>query len=96
MMRFLLLAGSHAEGLGATRVVYGAGQVVESEVDLVKKCGADKFRRLAPGEEPAGASDGLDSRTHSELQSLADELGVRADQPKSELIRAIRVAQEGG
>ena len=42
-MLFRLLAGQHAVKVDGVYRTYRVGDVVESEIDLVAKCGRDKF-----------------------------------------------------
>jgi len=117
MATYQLLRGSHAQGRNednsqkvfkarvSDKLQEGFSDIVESEVDLVKKFGGDKFRRLDSDdyrvdtveestEDETDETD-LASLTVAQLKELAEEEGVHlpSGANKSEIIEAIVLSQ---
>lgn len=75
--RFKLLQGRHTEG-GKAEVVT-KGQTFESDIELDRRFGSDKFQRLESGtvmEDEPPLDDGLDNMSLEELRALAQEEGI--------------------
>ena len=116
-MKFKLLRGSHrVAGAMTPEGQRGQGHqfffndpknnVIESDVDLVKKFGREKFKRLGakaqdPDEDDGDESDdgidlsapddGLDQMTDSELQKFAEEAGIKTKgKPREKVIELVR------
>ena len=105
-MKFRLLRGRHAvtasQAQGPEKQVivvtktYVKGDIVESDVDLVKKSGANKWEEVE-GDVPAPkpAVD-LDSMTVQQLKQYAatEEIDLDDTTKKDEIITLIRMALE--
>lgn len=108
-IRFKLLKGNHrvagkpdpVSGQRGEGRTYRQGDIVESDVELDKKFGSEKFKRLKnkqsasdPDEEddndvevgPDPQDDGLDAMTDQELAAFAKEAGVEIKGKKRETI----------
>lgn len=94
-MKFQLLAGRHITGQKEERRIYRIGDVIESDDDLVKRFGGDKFQRV---DDDAKATDVNDSRratleamTLKELRKFADdeEIDLGGASRKNEIINVI-------
>lgn len=101
MARYRLRAGSHIDKNGT----YKQGDVFDSDEDLVKRFGHQKFERVysevthKPVEKSDKASDksddGLESMTLEELRKFAEgeEIDLGKATRKDEIIKAIRAAE---
>lgn len=110
-MLFRLKRGGHGSGGGDQQRRYfwndPKNNVVETDVDLVKAFGPDKFERLpdrialtevidqtTQSTVPVSDADGLDGMTTKELRKHAEEMGldVSTCSNKQELVNTIRAA----
>ena len=103
-MRFKLLKGAHGYGKGEAAVIVrwdDKHPIVESDTDLVKAFGKEKFQRLPdqPVEEETSVeetSDELASMNEKELKKLAKahDIDITEAANKEELINLIRAAMD--
>lgn len=100
--QYQLLRGTHQDATGT----HEPGAIVESEIDLVAKQGADRWRRVSsnftspassqpsvpPTQVPKVEDDGLDELTVAELRQYAEEneLDLSGKSRKDEIVQAIR------
>lgn len=107
MLAFKVLRGSHSEGRGSSRKLYSRGDVIQTERELDKQFGREKFERLetttvAVKESPAPAKDdedefGLNRMTKKELLEFArsEEIDIPADaMRKDEILNCIKAVLE--
>ena len=94
-MRFKLLSGVHTEGHQETYKQYERGDVIETDVDLVKKFnrpGSTKFERV---EDNASLNtDEFSAMTVAELRAFAEgeEIDLGEISRKSDILDALRKA----
>jgi hypothetical protein len=98
-MRFKILAGTHVEGkmpvpladgtMSAIvpRRFYAKGNIVESDIDLVKRFGDDKFKRM-PELGQVEATPSIDTMEENDLRIYCDDNEV--DIADCETVEAIR------
>lgn len=97
-MKFKLLVGWHS-GVGPSgpNHVYKSTEpgnnVVESDIDLVAHCGAEKFAKIDQ-DYPSETNDSLETLTVPELKKFAqnENIDLGNASKKDEIIRAIREA----
>lgn len=100
MARYKLLIGRHVvKGHKAFVATEPGNNVVESDVDLVKKFGADKFQRLEDVPQnllPNGENDGLDEMTVAKLRQFASDQQIDLGNAtkKDEIISILRAAAD--
>lgn len=108
-IRFKLLKGNHrvagitdANGQRGEGRTYRQGETFESEIELDRKFGSEKFKRLktkAAVSDPdddededdsdvdaQAQDDGLDAMTDTELNKFAEEAGVKTKGKKRETV----------
>lgn len=105
-MRFELLAGAHTEGevSQGTRVIYHPGDIIESDVDLAKMFGSEKFRKMDESEPNVAKKrsqsqqtitiptrEELNKMSMADLRALAaeEEIDVSTTSKKEEVVNMI-------
>lgn len=105
-MRFELLAGAHTDGevSQGNRVIYRPGDVIETDVDLAKMFGSDKFRKMdesepnTPKKRPQSQQvvtvptrEELNKMSMADLRALAaeEEIDVSTTSKKEEVVNMI-------